>query len=205
MAVCPIAGHPEMYGLGIRICFYTHWLGEILITHISETNRPMIQFSTLVLSAATSVALVIQCANRALNSAEIYIVLLLAAGIYFPLIPVYILKLFSCCHPDWNAESWVGKKTTAYWVKLGLFLKAIVVSGIGLWFWTKFLPGRDKPNCYEYGFWFRPVNIDNDALIVFNALIYIGFVLACAGHSLDSIGCLGRNWRRARKKYRKRE
>lgn len=205
MSVCPKPGHPETYGLGIRISFYIHWLSEILITHISEPNRPMIQASTLVLSAAISVALVIQCAKRALEPAEIYIVLLLASGMYLPLIPIYILKLISCFHPDWNARSWVNKKATAQWIKLALFIEAVLVAGIGLWFWTTFIPGWNRPSCSEYGFLFRSVSIDSEAFVVLNSLIYVGFILACFGHGLDAIGCLGRNWRRARKRYRKRE
>lgn len=205
MATCPVEGHPEMYGLGIRIAFYIHWLGDILITHISEPNLPMIQISSLVLSVSISLALIIQCANEALEPAEVYIVLLLVSGMYFPQVPVYLLKLVSCCHPHWNSKSWLDKRLKADWIKLALFVEAIVVAGIGLWFWTTFIHGQDVPRCSQYGFFFAAVNIYSNPFSVFNILVYVGFILACVGLGLDVIGCLGRNWRRARKRYRKRE
>lgn len=203
MAACPIEGHPEMYGLGIRIAFYTHWLGDILITNLGDVS-PIAQTSTLVLSVSITVALIIQCADQALEPAEIYVLLLLASGMYFPLIPVYILNLVSCCHPHWDARCWINKKTIAAWIKIAMFVEAIVISAVGLWFWATFVPGWESLGCVGYGFFFSAVLMNNNAFVVFNALLCAGFITACLVLVLEVFGCLGRNWKRTRKRNKKR-
>lgn len=205
MSTCAIEGHPEMYSLGIRIAFYIHWFGEILVTHLGCLGLPIVRTSSLVLSMSISLALIIQCAKQALGPAEIYISLLLGSGMYFPLIPVYVIKFISCCHPKWDAECWMEKRAMAPWINLGLFIEAVIIGSFGLWFWTTLLHQRRAIGCPQIGFFFTSVAIVNVVFRFFHALLYAGFIIVCGGLGLDAVGSLSRNWRRARKKFRKRE
>lgn len=200
MALCQLQSRPDMYGLGIRVAFYIQWFGAALMTCIDEADLSDIRLFGIILSAAITLAMIVQAANNSLRSADIYITLLLAAGIYLPLVPIYIWKGFTLCHPYWNPLRYSREQPPIVFLYFNFVLLASIAS-IGIWFYTSFIPS-DMPDCDQYGFFFGKVSFDNQAYVAFNAILYIVIILVCVGILIGGMGCKVSMWER--EKHRRR-
>lgn len=226
MAVCEIPGRPDLYGLGIRVAFYIQWTGAVIVSFVDESEIADIRFIGVLLSAAVTLAIIISASssppfstsnlsiteydingNPPLQPADVYISLLLAAGIYLFLVPPYIFRAFTLCNPYWNPFQRRGEPpaqgTVFRWCN---FLLLLAVSSVGVWFYTTFLPqwwGRaGGDGCDQYGFFFSSISLDDRAYVAFNALLYILIIIVCACIILIKSGCSVTIWSE-RKKRRK--
>lgn len=201
MALCQLRGRPDMYGLGIRIAVYTQWFGAVIMSHVDESYLPNIRILGILLSAAIVISLIIQAIGKTLQAADVYITLLLATGLYIPLVPVYFLRGLTLCHPRWDPLRWSAEQPAPA-VAICNFVLLLVVASVGVWYYTTFLPGARR-GCMQYGFFFSRVSLGNNAFIAFGAILYISMVIICTGAILRITGFKVRNWRRARRRARR--
>lgn len=204
MALCQLQGRPDMYGLGIRMAVYTQWFGAVLIGHISHINEsaiPSIRILGLLLSAALALSLVIQVVQKTLQAVDIYITLLLATGIYIPLVPVYLLRVLTLCHPSFDPLCWAAEPRAPV-AAIGNVGLAAMVASLGVWCYTTFLPAV-QGGCMQYAFFFARVPLLSNTFAAFNAILYICMIIACACTGLRAMGFKLRTWRRARRRARR--
>ena len=186
MAVCVIKPKPDLYGLGIRLAFYIQWLGAVLIEFLDATELGDVRLLGLLLSAAATLALVVQVAGNNLEAADIYVALLLAAGAWLFLVPVYIWRALSLCSPYWNPLRWSKERRSPFF-QICSFAVLCAAASVGVWFYVTFLPARDE-GCSEYGFFFGKVDLENKAYIAFNAILYLVILIVCGAILISSIG-----------------
>lgn len=177
-ALCPTTGRPEMYGLGIRCAFYVQWFGAVLVEYIDEDDLPDVRSLGAFLSAAATTGLIIQVAQSKLQTMDIYIVLLLAVGIFFFLIPIHVWRVLTRCNPNLDPFR-LSKERHGIVYKFATFLLLVADASVGTWFYTTYLP-RLNQSCRQYAFVFGKVDIENKVYIAFTAIFYICILLACA-------------------------
>lgn len=165
MAACQIPGHPDSYGLGIRIAFYVQWFGIIVTSWILPSDALNLMFLNGLTTAATAIGLAINIGN--LQPAEILVVLLLVCGALYAFVPLYAWKMCTLCRKwceysscpfpvhTWNysgphtagiffsvdknnlgdPEPWDRIRLSSLF-KMGLFLMYGVLLCVQLWFWS---------------------------------------------------------------------
>lgn len=124
MTTCTIVGNSNMYGLGMRLSYYIQWYTTILSIWLAPTETDSLYLSTAFFVSATFLALLIQtfmstpapipslttnpCTLQTeetnLKPVEIYIILLLTFGAYLALVPLYIIRLLTCCDGKWDVS-----------------------------------------------------------------------------------------------------
>jgi hypothetical protein len=72
------------------------------MSHVDESSLPNVRILGLLLSATITLSLILQVADKALQAADMYITLLLATGIYLPVVPVYLVRGLTLWHPRWD-------------------------------------------------------------------------------------------------------
>lgn len=203
MALCQYPARPEMYGLGIRIAFYVQWAGLALLDYLSTEDLQPIRLLAILLSSAATLGLVIQLAKEDLEPAEIYIVHLLAVGTYLFLVPIYIWRALTLCNSYWNPRRWSRERPAPVY-KLLNFLLVAALAGIGIWFYTSYLPGLPDGSCSQYGFFFGRVSLRNTVYVAFNSILYILIAIVCVGILLMSAGWDIQVWAKVRRKRKTR-
>ncbi|KAJ0326438.1 hypothetical protein COL5a_006948 [Colletotrichum fioriniae] len=172
MASCQVQGEPDLYGLGIRVAFYIQWFGAIVIEYLDMSDLPDMRLIGLLFSAAAFLGLVIRLSveARSVQPADVYIVLLLAMGIYIPLVPLYLWKAATCFNRYWDPFRW-SKETPSPAYKGLNFTLLLAISSLGVWYWCSFVPENDCSS-EQYGFFFSRVSLGNKAFVAFNAIMY---------------------------------
>ena len=202
-AACQLPGLPGMYGLGIRIAVYTQWLGAVLMSHIDESSLPNVRILGLLLSASIALSLVLHIADRALQAADIYITLLLGTGIYLPLVPVYLVRGLTLWHPRWDPLCWSTEKSAPA-VAIGNFSLLLSMASVGLWFHATFLPAASRGDCVQYAFFlFFKLSLYHEASVAFHVILYLCMILVCAEIIMRKAGFRVKNWRQARRRFRR--
>lgn len=203
MATCHIQGHPDAYGLGIRIAFYLQWFGMIIASWLLEADALNLQLLNALTVAATSVGLALDMA--ALQPAEVYVALLLACGTLYFLVPVFLWRLLSCCRPWWDTERWRRARTG--WLLracTGLMFGALL--GLQIWFWCAGVyarPADTDMGCQQYGFLFGQVRLDSSGMTAVNIIIHLAMLLVGALKFATWIGVFEEcRWYRRRKRRR---
>jgi len=181
MALCPVAqaGHPDMYGLGIRLAFYIQWIGLIIVEYLDESELIVIRLLGLALSAAAFIGLLFQAPANHLTLAEAYLVLLLAMSIYIFMIPIYLWKAATRFDPYWDPLRCTAEKRSPAFRMLN-FVLLMALSCLGIWYWCAFVANRQQ-DCDDYGFFFSRVSVQNKAFIAFNAMISFIILLGSLG------------------------
>lgn len=199
--MCEIQGQPAMYGLGIRIAFYTQWLGAAIMSHIDEAYLPSIRLHGLLMSWATTLVLIIQAARKRIAGVEIHIVLLLSGGIYMQQVPIYAIRGLTFCHPRCQPLCWSVERASDA-MNIVNFILALIIASFGVWFYTTFLPGTGV-ECHQFGFFFSKVSLSNRLFIAFSVFLYVSMIIVCAGILMNMLGCTVENWKRARRNARR--
>ncbi|TIC91509.1 hypothetical protein CH35J_010845 [Colletotrichum higginsianum] len=199
MASCQVQGEPELYGLGIRVALYIQWFGAIVVEYLEVADLPDMRLVGLLFSAAAFVGLVIQLSMAALQPADIYIVLLLAMGIYLPLVPLYAWKAVTGFNPYWDPFRWSNEPSRAF---RGLdFTLLLATTSLAIWYWCSFVP-ENPCSSGQYGFLFSRVSLGNKGFIASNAIMYFVILLVCLLVLLLMVGWRVPFWRERRKKRR---
>lgn len=202
MASCQVQGEPDLYGLGIRVAFYIQWFGAIVIEYLDMSDLPDMRLIGLLFSAAAFLGLVIRLSveARSVQPADVYIVLLLAMGIYIPLVPLYLWKAATCFNRYWDPFRW-SKETPSPAYKGLNFTLLLAISSLGVWYWCSFVPENDCSS-EQYGFFFSRVGLGNKAFVAFNAIMYFVILFVCVLVLLLKVGWKVPFWRERRKKRR---
>ncbi|KAI8228128.1 hypothetical protein K4K55_007640 [Colletotrichum sp. SAR 10_96] len=83
MDSCQVQGRSDLYGLGLRVAFYIQWFGAIIVEYLEVADLPDIRLIGLLFSAAAFFGLIVKVTVTTLQPADVYIVFLLAMGIWF--------------------------------------------------------------------------------------------------------------------------
>ncbi|KAK1580602.1 uncharacterized protein LY79DRAFT_671666 [Colletotrichum navitas] len=200
MASCQVQGEPGLYGLGIRVAFYIQWFGAIVVEYLDVADLPDMRLLGLLFSAAALIGLVVRLSAAALQPADVYIVLLLATGVYIFLVPLYAWKAVTCFRPYWDPFRWSSETPTPAFKGLN-FALLLAVTSLAIWYWCAFVP-ENPCSSEQYGFLFSRISLGNKGFIASNAILYLVILLACALILLLKIGCKVPYWRARRKKRR---
>ena len=202
VATCPLPGEPGMYGLGIRVAFYIQWFGLVLVEYMDETELADIRLISVLSSAAASLSLVIRASMGELQPADVYIVLLLASGIYIFHVPLYIWRALTCFNPYWDPKKW-SKETPSPIFKGCNFLLLLSVASLQTWFWAGYLPS-EQWKCTQWGFFFGQVPLSSKVFMAFNALLWILVIVVCVVILLMLSGWDVRFWEKGRRRRRRK-
>ncbi|KAK1976995.1 hypothetical protein LZ30DRAFT_602274 [Colletotrichum cereale] len=208
MASCQVQGEPELYGLGIRVAFYIQWFGAIVAEYLEVADLPDMRLLGLLFSTAALVGLVVRlsaaaAAAAALQPADVYIVLLLATGIYISLVPLYIWKAATCFGPYWDPFRWSRETPSPAFRGLN-FALLLAATSLAIWYWCAFVP-ENPCSSEQYGFLFSRVSLGNKGFVASNAIMYLVILLACVLILLLKIGWKVPYRRERRKKRRVRK
>lgn len=200
---CQVQGKPQLYGLGIRVAFYIQWFGVLVAEYLEFADHSSPRLLGLLLSSAAFLGLVVQLGlQTALEPADIYIVLLLAAGVFLPLVPLYFWKALTCFNRHWDPFRWTRGSTSPA-IKGLHFVLLLGITSLAIWYWTTFLPENDCAT-YQKGFLFSPVPLGDTAYVASNAIMWIIILVVSVGILLVKAGCNFVFWtdKRRRKKAR---
>ncbi|OHF01519.1 hypothetical protein CORC01_03275 [Colletotrichum orchidophilum] len=201
MASCQVQGEPDLYGLGIRVAFYIQWFGAIVIEYLGMADLPDIRLIGLLFSAAAFLGLIIKLSvATALQPADVYIVLLLAMGIYLPLVPLYLWKAATCFNRYWDPFRWSEETPSPAFKGLN-FTLLLAIASLAVWYWCSFAPEHPCSG-EQYGFFFSRVSLGNKAFVAFNAIMYFVILFVCLVVFLRKVGWKVPFWRERRKKRR---
>lgn len=180
MAVCKFEGKPDMYGLGIRLGFYLSWAAAIFAAWLVPDKVEELRYTIDTLVAAVFLSVIILTARdvNSLEQAEGYIMLLLMFGAYLSLIPTYLLRLLTGCDRYWDAARFPRTDLRALAGNQS-FVLLIGVLVYQYWFWFARVPGLNKRDCREYGFFFGPFRLNSPAFVAINAILYVFLGLIC--------------------------
>ena len=210
LPACSFVGHPDMYGLGIRVGTYLLWFTVVGALWLAPTEVPTLRFVTSLVSLGLFIGLVIATANNDLRASEVYIGYLLAFGTFFFLIPLYLWKGVTCFSPLWDPGRFPRVPASPLNKTLN-FVLLLAITSFAMWFWCtgdQDLRGQSPANtCQEFGFLFAQIAIDNTGLIAFNILFNVLVLIGCVAVLAFSFGLVsvGDQKKRRRKKRRASE
>ncbi|KAK3685888.1 hypothetical protein B0T22DRAFT_482812 [Podospora appendiculata] len=229
---CPIAGNPQLYGLGIRIAFYLLWLGILVSNLLIEegTGVRVLRAAHLVFSSAVVLGLVMSATAAAtatatattLAAAEVYVMVLLVSTTAYFLVPLYLFRLASGCRPEWDPLAYVGDGHLRFVfgngrkrsdesehspfgfdpIVAGENLLWLVVAGVQLWFWCAGVAAFGVDGCVQYGFLFAQVELGGEGFRAFNILVVLGLLGGTLALAVLDTGRRGRRRRRRRRRRR---
>lgn len=203
MAACQIPGHPDTYGLGIRISFYIQWFGMIITCWYSESDALNLKFLNALTILATSIGLALNLTD--LQPAEVYVVLLLLCGTIYFMVPIYLWRVLTCCHSWWDPERWTRTRL-GWFFRTAMALMFGVILGFQIWFWCSDVyirpPGTDT-DCQQYGFFLGQLLLNSSALTALNIIIHIAMIIVGIWLFCDWIGMFD-DCRCGRKKKRRK-
>lgn len=206
MATCQIPGHPGSYGLGIRLAVYIQWFGMIFAAWLSTADALNFKFLHTLTVTAVIAGLALEAAD--LQPAEVYVVLLLACGALYSLVPVWMWRLLTCCRPWWDADRWGPMPQRGWLFRTGTALLAAALLGLQVWFWTAGVYDRpagtaDGSDCVQYGFLLGQVRLNSASVIAVGIIISLVMLLVGVWNVADWVGVFEEcRWYRRRKRRR---
>ncbi|KAK3327444.1 hypothetical protein B0T19DRAFT_484554 [Cercophora scortea] len=226
---CPIAGNPQLYGLGIRIAFYLLWLGILVSNLLIEegTGVRVLRAAHLVFSSAVVLGLAMSAAAAStaamtLVAPEVYVMILLVSTTAYFLVPLYLFRLASGCRPEWDPLAYVGDGHLRFVfgngrkrsdesehspfgfdpIVAGENMLWLVVAGVQLWFWCAGVEALGVEGCVQYGFLFAQVELGGEGFRAFNILVVLGLLGGTMALAVLDTGRRGRRRRRRRRRRR---
>ncbi|KAI1395246.1 hypothetical protein F4819DRAFT_202782 [Hypoxylon fuscum] len=140
---CPIAGNPDLYGLGIRLGLYLQFLALVLARPSVKLAFKAINSSTIAFILANFIVLVRQSASRTIFAPEAYL-------LFFLLVPQLVLNIV-------GTNLWGGAIDTRGAIAVLLWGAFCYYFS---WFWWLGLDLLPLSGCDdEYGFFFTRVSL----------------------------------------------
>ncbi|KAM7198471.1 hypothetical protein V8F33_004977 [Rhypophila sp. PSN 637] len=210
MATCnQQGGNPSLYGLGIRIAFYSLWLGTLLVSYLIPSSVPNLRLLQSFFMLSTFFALILQSSWGAISPVDAYITLLLTSATFYTFIPIYIWKVLSMCNPFWDPTRWPRVPMTGFYKRWELLTMTALAA------YTTWLFGSgvgSLPTCGDqgegkgYGFFFTQAPIDAGLFVAVNIVFAVELMIG----GLISLGVdLGiiflPRWRRRQERRFERE
>ena len=177
---CNFTGNQEMYGLGIRIGFYSHWFGVVLASWVARGEYRLLKLSYFFFVGAIFLSVILQTTKNSLLPVETYIVLLLAFGGYLNVVPLYLWKAFTWCEPRMDPSRYPRASTGRIFQLLN-FTLMIALSVFQLYFWIKRVNAVASDGCVEFGFFFAQLPLNEKGFVVANILFHFFFLFICVG------------------------
>jgi hypothetical protein len=172
---CSFEGHPETYGLGLRLAFYTFWYTIPLRSWITRSQTKIIRFIFTALNTGYFIGLLAQTDRDSLRDVEIYVGILLVLGVYLYYLPLYVWRLLTGFKENWDPER-AQKVLEGPIVRIwnwGLFGAVVIFK---LWFWARVGDVRrvsSGSGCQEYAFFFGKVRFDGRGFVAGNVVLCV--------------------------------
>jgi hypothetical protein len=109
---CTYTGNPALYGLGIRVSFYLLWFGSLLASWLTRPEVPTIRFIHTLFVGATWLAIAILSSWATVLPIDVYLMMLLAYGSFYGLVPYYLWRAITVCNPFTDMGRWPRVKST---------------------------------------------------------------------------------------------
>ncbi|KAI1771182.1 hypothetical protein F4818DRAFT_214811 [Hypoxylon cercidicola] len=174
---CEIAGHADVYGLGIRLGFYLHWYGGLLAGWLAPDEVPQMRWTLGLFVAATFASLV--ALRDALAAPETYVALLFLVGSALYIVPQCLFGALGFLGGRWalpirTVQPPRRPTPLLLWAALATAELAFM-----LWFWLRRVPalGAADP-CARYGFMFAKIPLDSHGFLVFHASLAAVMILS---------------------------
>ncbi|KAK4208022.1 hypothetical protein QBC37DRAFT_248789, partial [Rhypophila decipiens] len=182
MATCNQQGNPSLYGLGMRISFYSLWLGSLLVSYLTPSSVPNLRLLQTFFILATFFALVLESSWATISPVDAYITLLLTSATFYIFIPVYIWKVLSMCNPFWDPTRWPRVPMTGFYKRWQL-LTMIALAAYTIWFFGSgvgSLPSCKGPEGGQgkgYGFFFTQAPLDAGLFVAVNIVFAVELLI----------------------------
>lgn len=139
-----------------------------------------------------------------LQPVETYVILLLVCGTIYFLIPVYLWRVFTCCHSRMDTERW-NRIRMGWLFRTGMALMFGTLLGMQIWFWCTGVyvrPPRTDNSCEQYGFFFGQMLLNSPALTAINIIIHTAMLVVGTWMFCEGIGMFNdcRWWRRRKRR-----
>jgi hypothetical protein len=176
-----------MYGLGIRLGFYIQWVAGAIASLLQVKSEVAVVRSVLFgFTIAVFVAVVVQTAQSANTTVDIYVTLLLCFGFFYSTLAKYLWRIYIYARDkrrDGDETRNGGGdqiRDSTIWVvavaspEFDILQQSLLlaVSGYKLWFWaTKVLESKDRPECPKYGFLFYRLELESNTMRFVNICV----------------------------------
>ena len=167
-----------MYGLGIRLAFYIVWATAAFFEFVHEEDLPDLRLLGFSLSLAVTIGLAVQISKHTLQPIDIDISLILSMGIYVFLIPVYSWRVITCFNRYLDPLRHTTEAESTPVFKLARLLLLLVITGIGIWFFTTYLVDLQL-GCEQYAFFLSKMKIEDKIYVAFGSIFFIAVVITC--------------------------
>ncbi|KAH0607318.1 uncharacterized protein H6S33_003306 [Morchella sextelata] len=176
---CSLSGNPDLYGLGIRIGFYSQLVATCFANTFIPSETRGAQTVNLWFQFSLFVGLIFQAAREGTDfyAAESYIVVILLSGVVFTTFSYFFIYLAISRDDDEN-----GIFGGAVFTMICFIILLAGLHSYSLWFWWRGMDRMGVGPCSTYGFfmarvdlfgWFRTVNK------VFNIWMMAALILGC--------------------------
>ncbi|KAK4442876.1 hypothetical protein QBC34DRAFT_452836 [Podospora aff. communis PSN243] len=162
MSTCSTPGIPDLYGLGIRLAFYSQSLSTLLVTLFRQEEEALYRVVNLIFQLALLICLVFLTVSNAIHAAEVLVALWLLVGALSSL----------------TGDGIVFLGTAAGTARVGVY---VVVCGYATWFWFAGVEGVvAAPEGCEVVAWFGRAEVEGP-LRGFGKVVAVGGLGACVG------------------------
>lgn len=176
---CSLSGNPDLYGLGIRIGFYSQLVATCFANTFIPSETRGAQTVNLWFQFSLFVGLIFQAAREGTDfyAVESYIVVILLSGVVFTTFSYFFIYLAISRDDDKN-----GIFGGAVFTMICFIVLLAGLHSYSLWFWWRGMDRMGAGACTTYGFfmakvdlfgWFRTVNK------VFNIWMMAALILGC--------------------------
>ena len=126
-------------------------------------------------TAPGQLALVTQVARHAATDLDIYIVVLLTFGGYYPIVPIFVWRALTCFDPFLDPSRWPALPEPTIYSTVQYFVLA-VLAAFQVWFWgVRVRSGHQQ--CDQYGFFFARVRLNGVGFVTFNILLNVALLI----------------------------
>ncbi|KAI5847973.1 hypothetical protein DFP73DRAFT_543756 [Morchella snyderi] len=184
---CSLSGNPDLYGLGIRIGFYSQLIATCFANTFIPSETRGVQTVNLWFQFSLFVGLIFQAAREGTDfyAAESYIVVILLSGVVFTTFSYFFIYLAISRDDDKN-----GVFGGAVFTMICFLILLAGLYSYSLWFWWRGMDRMGVGACATYGFfvarvdlfgWFRTVNkVFNIWMMAALGLLCISLVIVFA-------------------------
>ncbi|EPQ64784.1 BgtA-20661 [Blumeria graminis f. sp. tritici] len=178
VTACNFPENNDMYGLGIRLAFYTLWLGTILACRMAPRQASMLRMTNSLFVTAIIISLIIKIRENNISPIEKSVILFMCFSGYLYILPLYIGRILAICFPIMNPTCFYQREKSRIQKTLN-FLLMVFVSGFNLKFWVEIVYIARPEACNPIGFFFKKVPLEESDYRMGNIMFYFSWIFSC--------------------------
>ncbi|SZF00457.1 unnamed protein product [Blumeria hordei] len=178
VTACNFPENNDMYGLGIRLAFYTLWLGTILACRMAPRQASMLRMTNSLFVVALTISLILKIRENTISPIEKSVILFMCFGGYLYYLPLNIGRTLALCFPLMNTTCFYRREKSRIQRILN-FLLMFFVAGFNLKFWVELVYIARPVGCDPIGFFFKKVSIEESDFRMGNIMFYFSWLFSC--------------------------